>query len=249
MSIQARKKFKILLLGDNCVDVYQFGHVDRISPEAPVPIFKFSHEEQRPGMGGNVLKNFAALGCDVVLISDDLLCKKTRLIDIKSGQQLLRIDEDIPAKPLRPGVVIDIKSYDAIVISDYCKGVVSYELVEWAIKQGLPVFVDTKKKDLVRFEGAFVKINQEEFKTITSSCSELIITQGPAGALYKGQHFETTSVQVLDVTGAGDTFLAALVYKYLKTKDITKAIKFANTAASITVQHLGVYSPTLKEIK
>lgn len=249
MNIRAQKRFKILLLGDNCTDVYQFGNVDRISPEAPVPVFRFSHEEQRPGMGGNVLQNFAALGCDVVFISDDLLCKKTRLIDIKSGQQLIRIDEDIPAKPVRPGFVAEVDSYDAIVISDYCKGVVTYELIEWAIKQGLPVFVDTKKKDLSRLEGAFVKINQEEYKTINSSCTDLIVTLGSNGALYKGQQFDTKSVQVLDVTGAGDTFLAALVYKYLKTKNIKKAIKFANSAASVTVQHLGVYSPSLKEIK
>ena len=56
-NIQQQKQFKILLLGDNCTDVYQYGTVDRISPEAPVPVFKFSHEENRPGMAGNVFEN------------------------------------------------------------------------------------------------------------------------------------------------------------------------------------------------
>ena len=57
MNTQQPKKYKILLIGDNCVDVYQYGTVDRISPEAPVPVFKFSHEERKPGMAGNVANN------------------------------------------------------------------------------------------------------------------------------------------------------------------------------------------------
>lgn len=249
MNILAPKKFKILLLGDNCVDIYQFGSVDRISPEAPVPVFKLSREEQRPGMGGNVMQNLIALGCDVMFISDDILCKKTRLIDERFGQQLLRVDEDLPAKPLKPGILSNVDEFDAIIISDYAKGVVTYELVEWALTLGLPVFVDTKLKDLARFEGAFVKINHQEYKSIVSFCTDLIVTLGANGAEFKEKHYKTKPVQVLDVTGAGDTFLAALTYKYLKTRSIEKAIEFANKAASVTVQHLGVYAPSLKEIK
>jgi len=54
---------------------------------------------------------------------------------------------------------------------------------------------------------------------------------------------------VTDVCGAGDTFLAALVYKFLETKHMPDAIKFANQAAAVTVQHVGVYAPRLEEIK
>jgi ribokinase len=53
---------------------------------------------------------------------------------------------------------------------------------------------------------------------------------------------------IIDVTGAGDTFLAALVYKHLETKDIATAIKFANRASGVTVKHVGVYAPRLEEI-
>jgi D-beta-D-heptose 7-phosphate kinase/D-beta-D-heptose 1-phosphate adenosyltransferase len=56
MNTQQPRQFKILLIGDDCVDVYQFGTVDRISPEAPVPVFECTHEERKPGMAGNVLK-------------------------------------------------------------------------------------------------------------------------------------------------------------------------------------------------
>jgi len=62
MDTQQLKSFKILLIGDNCLDVYRYGSVDRISPEAPVPVFKFSHEETKPGMAGNVARNLEALG-------------------------------------------------------------------------------------------------------------------------------------------------------------------------------------------
>jgi len=51
------------------------------------------------------------------------------------------------------------------------------------------------------------------------------------------------------VCGAGDTFLAALVVKYLDDYNIDTAIKFAMQAAAITVQHIGVYAPSLKEIR
>ena len=51
MDTLQHKKFKILLIGDSCVDEYQYGVVDRISPEAPVPILKFQNKFTRPGYG------------------------------------------------------------------------------------------------------------------------------------------------------------------------------------------------------
>jgi sugar/nucleoside kinase (ribokinase family) len=54
---------------------------------------------------------------------------------------------------------------------------------------------------------------------------------------------------VTDVCGAGDTFLAALAYQFLVTNSMPDAVKFANKAAAITVQHVGVYAPRLEEIK
>jgi sugar/nucleoside kinase (ribokinase family) len=71
---------------------------------------------------------------------------------------------------------------------------------------------------------------------------------GKAGARYNDTLYSAPSVEVVDVCGAGDTFLAALVYKYLNTTNIESAIKFANLASSITVTHRGVYAPTLEEV-
>ena len=60
--------------------------------------------------------------------------------------------------------------------------------------------------------------------------------------------YPTKTVEVVDVCGAGDTFLAALATQYLYTKDIEKSIIFANIAAGITVQHRGNYAPSYDEI-
>jgi D-beta-D-heptose 7-phosphate kinase/D-beta-D-heptose 1-phosphate adenosyltransferase len=249
MIIQQPKLFKILLLGDDCVDVYQYGTVDRISPEAPVPVFKFEYEERKPGMAGNVVRNLEALGCTVNYLHSQT-STKTRLVDIRSKQQIVRIDNDIRSTPIEFETEIP-KLYDAIVISDYDKGTISYDIIEEAIATRIPVFVDTKKIDLERLQGAWVKINELEYSKIKSECTGLIVTRAGKGAEAVFHDFSVAApaVEVVDVTGAGDTFLAALAYKYLDTQDIKLAMKFATTAASITVQHVGCYAPRLEEIK
>ena len=246
MDIQQQKQFNILLLGDNCIDVYQYGTVDRISPEAPVPVFKFSHEEKRAGMAGNVKNNLISLGADVTFLHGET-STKTRLVDLKSKQHIVRIDNDVVSEPLVIDPILDL--YDAVVISDYNKGTISYEMIENLIADFLcPVFIDTKKTDLKRFEGAIVKINSLENSLAKTLPTELIVTMGRYGARYKDQQYSAPHTEVFDVCGAGDTFLAALVIEFLKTKDMETAIEIANIAASITVKHIGVYAPTWEEI-
>lgn len=242
------KKYKILLIGDNCVDVYQYGTVERISPEAPVPVFNFVREETKLGMAGNVCKNLEQLNCEVDFVYDKI-STKTRLIDSKSKQQIVRIDNDVISTP----AVIDaakISQYDAVVISDYNKGTVSDDTVKTVVSQTkVPVFIDTKKTDLSIVGHAWVKINQLEYNRLQETCNNLIVTQGNQGSVYQGRHYPAVSVEVSDVCGAGDTFLAALVVKFLETKSIDLAIEFANRAAAVTVQHIGVYAPTVEEIQ
>jgi sugar/nucleoside kinase (ribokinase family) len=125
---------------------------------------------------------------------------------------------------------------------------VSYELIEELIKLGKPVFIDTKKTDLKRFEGAFVKINSLEFANAKTTPTNLIVTIGEHGALCNQRTYDAPKVEIADVCGAGDTFLASFAYKYLITSDIDSSIAFAIKAASVTVQHIGVYAPTLEEI-
>jgi D-beta-D-heptose 7-phosphate kinase/D-beta-D-heptose 1-phosphate adenosyltransferase len=241
-------KMKILLVGDNGVDQYQYGTVSRISPEAPVPVINYTHTITKPGMAANVRDNLESLGCEVEFVHGVRTCTKTRIIDSKSKQHLVRIDQDEMSKPVKLGYAV-LDQYDAIVVSDYNKGSVEYETVENLRKNYTgPIFVDTKKTDLARFEGCYVKINEKEYNDAKTYPTELIVTVGRNGVKYKEHAISTPQVEAFDVCGAGDTFLASLAYEYVITKDILKAINFATKASSVTIQHVGVYSPTVTEI-
>jgi bifunctional ADP-heptose synthase (sugar kinase/adenylyltransferase) len=255
MNTPVQKKFKVLLIGDTCIDEYRYGYVERISPEAPVPILKFSHTETKPGMVGNVELNLKKLGVNVHIVSSKPSLK-TRLIDIKSKQQLLRIDNDVISEPLSMDQLdtIDLSVFDAITISDYNKGFVSYDIIQYLRRKFVgPMFLDTKKQDLSRFHGIFVKINELEYKARFGINDQLIVTLGDRGAMYKRFNeellFPVPKIEVIDVCGAGDTFLAALTYRFLESNNINVAINFANRASTITVQHMGNYAPTLEEIE
>ena len=251
MASQQLKKFNILLIGDAGDDVYTYGYVNRISPEAPVPVFQPHYTINHDGMAGNVRKNLEALGCTVNFLHGEV-SKKNRLIDHRSKQQLLRIDHDVESKPITFETAIP-PVYDAIVVSDYNKGTVDYQLVEDLVKEvNVPVFVDTKKTDLARLAGCYIKINALEKSRATSlpDSDHLIVTHGDNGAEWNGWVYPAEIAgDVTDVCGAGDTFLAALVYQFLVTNSMPDAIKFANKASAVTVQHVGVYAPRLEEIK
>jgi bifunctional ADP-heptose synthase (sugar kinase/adenylyltransferase) len=137
-----------------------------------------------------------------------------------------------------------------VVISDYNKGWVNYDLISYIRNRySGPVFVDTKKPDLARLEGCIVKVNEQEYQRAVSYPTELIVTLGNSGARYQGQNFPTTKVEVVDVCGAGDTFLATLVAAFLSTGSVRESIVCANYAAAIAVQHSGVYALLPRDIK
>lgn len=250
---QQPKSSRVLLIGDSCIDEYILGTVDRLSPEAPVPVIRVAGKTTVPGMAENVYLNLKSLGIEPDFIANKEKIIKSRFIDQRSGQHLLRVDEE-PAILLWDGITPEpISSYDLIVISDYNKGFISYDHIEHIVSQSTcPVFIDTKKTDLSRFSKAYVKINELEYNNSTSSPENLIVTLGSQGALLKTagveMFFPTTPVDVVDVCGCGDTFLAAVSYKFLTSGNINDAIIFANRAASLTVRHQGNYAPTLKEI-
>ncbi len=248
LNSQQPRQFKVLLIGDLCKDIYHHGAVERISPEAPVPVLKITETVEKAGMAGNVNTNLTTLGVDVDFAHGES-CTRTRIIDQKSKQHIVRLDKDVISDPINIDVVIS--SYDAVVISDYEKGMVSYDTVKQirSMFDG-PIFVDTKKTLLHILDGdnVFVKINNKEFDKLQTSCTNLIVTYGSTGVMYQANFFEAKKVEVSDITGAGDTFLAALVYQYLYTRDMQEAIKFAIRASAVAVQHVGVYAPTLEEI-
>ena len=101
MDTVQQRRLKILLIGDNGVDQYQYGTVDRISPEAPVPIINYTHTITRPGMAANVKDNLEKLGIVVDFVHGRKTCIKTRVIDSKTKHHLLRIDQDALSRPVK----------------------------------------------------------------------------------------------------------------------------------------------------
>jgi D-beta-D-heptose 7-phosphate kinase/D-beta-D-heptose 1-phosphate adenosyltransferase len=251
MDTQQQTSFSVLLIGDSCTDVYNIGTVDRLSPEAPVPVVKIVETFSLPGMSANVHRNLINLNIEADFVHNDTPITKTRFIDKRSGQHLLRVDDEDNVVQWSGKLPNSLNSYDAIVISDYDKGFLTYEHIESLIESSIPVFIDTKKTDLERFQGAWVKVNELEYSRLRSECSGLIVTLGDRGAKVPHHNLEcpTKAVEVMDVCGCGDTFLASLTAQYLFTKDIEKAIIFANVAAGITVQHRGNYAPSYDEIR
>lgn len=254
---QPQTNFKVLLIGDSCQDEYRIGSVERLSPEAPVPVIKITETFSVPGMAANVELNLRSLGIDnIEFISNKESITKTRYIDKRSGQHLLRVDSEPCIVPWSGKTLHPLNQYDTILISDYDKGFLTYDYIEYIAKcSTCPVFIDTKKTDLINFsrESVFIKINELEFSKLESLAQNVIVTLGDRGARYFnfGQKvdYPTKPAEVVDVCGCGDTFLAALAVEYLYTKDIGKAIIFANRAAGLTVQHRGNHAPTYDEIR
>ena len=254
MDIQQLKLFKVLLLGDSCIDKYHYGTCDRISPEAPVPIFKHLYTKEYPGMAANVLENLKGLGLDQCdFKSNQHLVTKERYVDQKSRQQFLRVDTgEISSGSFAEVCDINLDEYDAIVISDYEKGYITYDFAKELTSQytGL-VFVDSKKKDLSCFENAIIKINESENREahqFPDKC-ELVVTLGEQGARWLDRTYPTLPVDVFDASGAGDSFFSGLIVSYLIDRDIEKAIQFANVCARIAVQKTGTYAVTVEDTR
>jgi D-beta-D-heptose 7-phosphate kinase/D-beta-D-heptose 1-phosphate adenosyltransferase len=262
---------KILVIGDSCIDRFIYCNINRICPEAPVPVLQPINTITNPGMAGNVVRNLQSLGVEVELITNQNLITKTRYVDNKSGQMIMRLDENdscdrIDLIEFSHTLQEQLKTtqYDAIIVSDYSKGFlhpVDMNVISSLIT-GCPVFLDSKRKLDEFVDGkwcygfSYIKINNLEYeqnknlihkkwngsfgKVFGVLYDKCIITRGSKGCEYRKQIYKTEKIKVSNVSGAGDTFLAGLVYNFIKTNNIEKSIKFANKCASKVVQERGV---------
>ncbi len=244
--MQPQKQLKILLIGDSCTDEYVYGTCERLNPEAPVPILRFNRKETTRGMAWNVRENLMSFGIEVFILTNKESITKTRYIDEKSNQHILRVDDEGLCDPIDYELPED--EYDALVISDYDKGFLTekkiQELVDWF--DG-PVFIDSKKTKLPK-KDCYLKINEIESKLL-KGYKNLIVTKGAGGADYNKVNYPGEKTKIVDVVGAGDTFLSALVYFYLLYGRIEEAIPYANRAAAIAVQNFGTYVLTENDVK
>ena len=173
---------RVLVVGDIMMDRFVWGNVERISPEAPVPVVEVIKETEHPGGCGNVAKNIVSLGGKSVIVTvvgDDIIGKRLKQIMESSGtdvsgifqdfgrrtivktriiahnQQMVRIDRE--SKSQISGSVLEkiesfikktAKTVDAILISDYGKGMITKNLLKICInlahKYNIPISVDPK---------------------------------------------------------------------------------------------------------
>ena len=243
---------RILVIGDKCSDHYSYGTVDRLCPDVPAPIFKPTKTIQTDGMAGNVARQLQEWKCNVFTkFNDEFICKK-KYIDEKTNHTFLRVDIEPEVKHILPQelrmlLVNAEDKWDAIVVSDYGKGYLNHGAIQHICESHPMVFVDTKKKiDLFLKDVAFIKINEPEWEATKDNINpddwkdKIIVTLGSEGCMYNDKIYPITIVDVLDLSGAGDTFMAGLVFQYVQTENIGEALHFANDCAMRAVQKKGV---------
>ena len=249
----------ILVIGESCTDLFEYGTCTRLNPEAPTPVFVSSEITRNAGMAANVYSNIVSLAghtefeIEFMQSSPDQIIKH-RFVDKASNYILLRVDKDGPVDKLdlmNPDTVKKIKDADLVVVSDYDKGFLTESDLVTIASFAKKSFIDTKKP-IRSWTSLFsyIKINKREFEnpandtqTLSIHSDKIIVTLGENGAKVGSTYIKPkTQVAVKDVSGAGDTFLAALVVEYARSGNIVKSIEYANECAAIAVSNKGVVS-------
>tara|TARA_B100000579_G_scaffold225110_1_gene184309 strand:- start:835 stop:1815 length:981 start_codon:yes stop_codon:yes gene_type:complete len=305
-------KTHILCVGDMILDQYIYGKVERMSPEAPVPILSINEENFQLGGVGNVARNISNLGGKATIISligkdssskyiEKLIKKEKNLrsdfvVDkdystplkmrfLNNFTQLLRADKEKVRlksqssliKSIKNKLMKQIKYCDAIIISDYKKGLITKELVkeivQLAKKSKKIIFADPKSKDFKTYEGVdFLTPNQKELseatnnfidsekeavesgKQIIKQCriTNILVTRSEKGMILINnknyKNFPTLAKEIYDVSGAGDTVIAVLAVMIASGFDIEMSALLSNHAAGIVVGKKGTAVTTQEEM-
>ena len=308
--IRGFKDRHVLVIGDIILDHYIWGKVNRISPEAPVPVVEVTRESFLLGGAANVAHNIVSLGgrasvigingqdiagealmnilmqrgvnCDGIFTENRPTTVKTRVI--AHNQQVVRFDREdkkyVDGKILK-GILGHINSvllqYDAVIISDYQKGMISQGLIRDIVKKAKPkemfISVDPKVGHFDFYKGVSLitpnvmeassgsKIEIRDDKTLLKagksllkklSCKAVLITRGEQGmSLFekkKVTHIPTVARKVYDVTGAGDTVISAFTLAYASGARMEEAAMIANHAAGIVVAEVGTAVATADQV-
>ncbi len=304
-AIEAVQHQPILVVGDVMLDCYVHGNVNRISPEAPIPILVQDEVTAVPGGAANVARNLVHLGCNASLIgitgedtqanqlhtalatlpqlefmriisADRPTTTKTRFMS--SGQQMLRLDHeqtspisDMLAAQIKQQVIAKLDACEMLVLSDYAKGMLTPTLLQTLIKsasdKNIPVVIDPKLTDFSAYAGAslltpnLLELQRAAGRNITDiedittyaqsviqthNIGTMLVTMGARGMLIvkaeTHHHLSAHLCDVYDVSGAGDTVIAAISALLSTAEDIKKAAEIGNLAASLVVSKLGTAS-------
>ena len=238
---------KVLVVGDSSRDIFVYCNALKLCPDFPVPALEVVNQTENPGMAANVQRNIKVLldSCDLVTNNNWQEVTKTRYVHAQSNHMFFRVDTSHKLDRIDLST-IDYNAYDLIVISDYDKGFLTEDDINEICWHHANTFLDTKKILGVWCQHAkYIKINDFEYQNskpylVPEIEHRIIHTMGGDGCEYKGKRYPVNKVEVKDVSGAGDSFMAALVVEYCKTDDIIKSIEFANKCASEVVTHRGV---------
>jgi D-beta-D-heptose 7-phosphate kinase / D-beta-D-heptose 1-phosphate adenosyltransferase len=266
----------VLVVGDVMQDEYWTGSTERISPEAPVPVVLVQHTETRPGGAANVAANARALGADVNLLGD--FGPQIRKLRVMSRhQQLIRLDFEQPLvfdrKALLEAYRAALPYADVVILSDYGKGTL-VDVAEMIAMTDKPVLVDPKGDQYSKYIGAtMLTPNLSEFEAIVGKCRDdatvasvatglmadmrlqaLLVTRGERGMtlVQHGKpplYLPAVAREVYDVTGAGDTVIAAMAVGLADGMGFADAARFANKAAGIKVGKLGTATVSRAELE
>lgn len=308
------KRKHILVVGDVMLDIYRSGTINRISPEASVPVLKELDVIYKLGGAANVAANLIAAQQNVSLATvvgkdkpgQNLLAElkkqminstciinsnsrrtttKTRYLG-QNNQQVLRVDiedtdviNDEESEALLNKINQNIQSYDLIVISDYCKGVLSNSVVDNIVREAnrynIKVIADVKDPELLKYRNMFlIKPNLQELHMLTNmpieseediinasysllnktNCNYVLTTCGEKGMYIINEkceykHFKGVAKEVFDVTGAGDTVISYLAVGIVNDLTLDNSLIMANIAAGIQVSKVGTSQVFLSEIE
>lgn len=229
---------KLLVLGDLIRDVYVFGRVERMCPEAPVPVLIPEDERESDGGVGLVFHQLEELGCNVDWAYGSKSCKRRFF----AGSHLLcRIDND--SYDVAPLEFSDwMKKYDAYVVADYGKGAMSRELAEQIVATKKKVFVDAKHHwDWYQGFNTFAFPNEQEAAICEGMFVQVVKKLGAKGCEWDFLKLPATASKVVDVTGAGDIFMAGFVYAWTLQLPAEDCLQFANAIAGESCRHVGTH--------
>lgn len=292
---------KILVVGDIIVDTYVGGLVVRLNPESIAPLLTVTDPPtHRAGGAANVVANVVGLGLDATLVGvvgrgqagvpplgEYVLHHPTRRAPVKTryvadGRQILRVDDEETSDhdaqtqlAIIHAIISLIPTHDVVVISDYCKGLITRDVasatIDCARERGVPVVVDSKSTDMMRFDGATMWTpngmewarfcdGEDRRPNALTMFEHLVITRGNGGIETWSRReppfrVSAHSVPVYDVAGAGDSVVAALAVFMANWPGWREArssfenmIGFANAAGAVAVSKPGVSPVSLREV-
>jgi rfaE bifunctional protein kinase chain/domain len=296
---------RVMVVGDVMLDRYWYGAVDRISPEAPVPVVRVTREEERSGGAANVAHNVAALGARASLLSvvgaddashrleallsttgiqtyfarDPELKTTVKLRVIGRQQQLIRLDfENTPRGELLANQTTRLAELapgcGALLFSDYGKGGLGHvaDMIALARSLHIATLVDPKGSDYSSYRGAtLITPNRAELQQVIGTWSDeadlhakaqalrgtlqldaLLLTRSEEGmTLFDSAGALSIAAQareVFDVTGAGDTVIAAMGTLMAAGLTARQALPWANKAGGIVVGKFGTASVSYQEL-